>query len=291
MREYHVLNLGAGVQSTCLFLLAREPDADLHFDVAIFADTQEEPRAVYDHLNWLRSLGDPPVWVRTAEKLGDDLMHGRNSTGQRFVSIPCFTAEDHEARLHCGNSPQPAPKHGILRRQCTKEYKIEVVEKAIRRELVGLKPRQRMPKDVRVYQYFGITTDEKQRAERAVKRFEAIPWAVPKYPFIERGWSRQDCLDWLKDKVPHPVPRSACVFCPYRSNKEWVHLKETDPEGWARAVEIDNALRTEGTVCNRNMDQKMYLHRSCLPLEVIDFGATYTLFRPTLSECEGMCGV
>ena len=51
MREYHVLNLGAGVHSSCLFLLAREPDPDLHFDVAIFADTQEVSSAVYDHLN------------------------------------------------------------------------------------------------------------------------------------------------------------------------------------------------------------------------------------------------
>lgn len=46
MRELHVLNLGAGVQSTALYLLAREPDAKLRFDVAIFADTGDEPTAV-----------------------------------------------------------------------------------------------------------------------------------------------------------------------------------------------------------------------------------------------------
>ena len=50
MREYHVLNLGAGVQSTCLYLLARRKQ--FRFDVAIFADTQEEPQSVYDHLAW-----------------------------------------------------------------------------------------------------------------------------------------------------------------------------------------------------------------------------------------------
>jgi hypothetical protein len=41
VREIHVLNLGAGVRSTALFLLAREPEHKLHFDVAIFADTGE----------------------------------------------------------------------------------------------------------------------------------------------------------------------------------------------------------------------------------------------------------
>ena len=86
MQEFHVLNLGAGVQSTCLFLLAREPDAKLHFDLCIFADTGEEPAAVYKHLDYLQSLGQPEIWIRSAGKLGDDLIHGRNSTGHRFAS-------------------------------------------------------------------------------------------------------------------------------------------------------------------------------------------------------------
>ena len=72
-------------------------------------------------------------------------------------------------------------KVGIVRRQCTKEYKIEVVDRAIRRELLGLQPRQRIPGDVVVYQYFGITLDEAGRAARAKRRFEAIPWARPVY--------------------------------------------------------------------------------------------------------------
>ena len=42
--EYHVSNLGAGVQSTALYLLARE--GKYTFDVAIFADTGDEPKAV-----------------------------------------------------------------------------------------------------------------------------------------------------------------------------------------------------------------------------------------------------
>lgn len=65
------------------------------------------------------------------------------------------------------------------------------------------------------------------------------------------GWCRQDCEVWLKDRLPHPVPWNACVFFPYRTNKEWLHLKHTDPGGWERAVEIDHALRREGTVANR----------------------------------------
>src|ERR1700730_16865036 len=112
MREYHVLNLGAGVQSTCLFLLARQPDPKLRFDIAIFADTGEEPAAVYKHLEHLKSLGQPEIWVRSVGRLGDNLILGKNANGGRFVSIPAFT-QDEDGKV------------GMVRRQCTKEYKID----------------------------------------------------------------------------------------------------------------------------------------------------------------------
>jgi hypothetical protein len=235
---------------------------------------------VYTHLDHLRSLGTPDIWVRSAGRLGDDLIRGRNSTGQRFVSIPAFTTDG-------------AGKVGMVRRQCTAEYKIEVVNKAIRRELLGLKPRQRIPKDTTIHQYFGISTDEAARAECAKKRFEGVRHTVPHWPLIEMGWSRKDCLAYLEDKLPHPVPKSSCVFCPYRTNQSWRRLKATDPDGWARAVEIDTALRDKASMCNRGFRQELFVHRSCVPLEVIDLDALApnTLDPMATGECYGMCGL
>ncbi len=280
MTEHHVLNLGAGVQSTALFLLAREPDTKFRFDLAIFADTGEEPAAVYTHLEYLRSLATPEIWVRSTGRLGDDLIHGRNSTGQRFVSIPAFTKS-------------AEGKVGMVRRQCTAEYKIEVVNRAIRRELLGLKPRQRVPKDTIIYQYFGISTDEAARAERAKKRFAAVRHTVPVYPLIDMGWSRTDCVNYLRDRLPHAVPKSSCVFCPFRTNQSWAHLKRTDPEGWARAVEIDAALRDKSSVATRGFRQELFVHRTCVPLPVIDFDALApsTIDPMAVGECQGMCGL
>src|SRR5687767_9255899 len=108
----------------------RNGDFDEALDYAVFADTQEEPEAVYAHLEWLRSLGGPLILINSAGKLGDDLIHGKNSTGQRFASIPAFT------------SAVPGQAGGMLRRQCTAEYKIQVVERVIRRQVVGLEYRQ-----------------------------------------------------------------------------------------------------------------------------------------------------
>lgn len=284
MREVHVLNLGAGVQSTCLFLMGLDPASGLRFDHSVFADTGGEPREVYEHLAHLRTLA--PVLVRSAGNLAADLLAGVNSTGQKFVPIPAFTLDGTVVKpLPCDQAAQPKPKKGQGRRQCTNEYKIAVVERAVRYDVLGLKPRARIPKDVHVYQYFGITKDEEKRAERAVKRFEKTPWTTAVYPFLERGWYRSDCVKWLEGRLPHTVPRSACTFCPYRSNREWLHLKETDPDGWAQAVAIDRALRTEGVT------KLMYLHRSRKPLDQVDFKKDPTAILPMLNECQGMCGV
>ncbi len=115
LSKHRVLNLGAGVQSTTLYLMYLAGEITPAIDCAIFADTGEEPQGVYDHLNWLKGLGGPPILVRSVGRLGEDLMRGRNSTGQRFASIPAFTAAVEGQQL------------GIVRRQCTKEYKVEVI--------------------------------------------------------------------------------------------------------------------------------------------------------------------
>jgi hypothetical protein len=56
-------------------------------------------------------------------------------------------------------------------------------------------------------------------------------------------------------------------------------------------VEIDHALRQPGVVVQRKPTQQLYLHRSCIPLDMVDLERTPTLFRPMTNECQGMCGV
>ena len=280
MADLHVLNLGAGVQSTTLYLMFREGLLSPALDAAIFADTQDEPAAVYAHLRWLQSLNGPPSHVVTAGRLGDDLVHGANSTGQRFASIPAFTTRD------------GGRTHGITRRQCSREYKTRVIEQTIRRVLLGRQPRQRVPRGVHVFQYFGISFDEARRAKAIRERFATDQkWATPKFPILDAMMTRGDCLRWLEGRVPHQTPRSACVFCPYHSDDEWLQIKAR-PADWARALEIDRALRTPGTIAARDMKQVMYLHDSCVPLEQVEF-TPETRRQIPLSfyrECEGVCG-
>jgi hypothetical protein len=254
-------------------------------ECAIFADTGEEPTSIYRHLDWLKSLGGPPIITVGTGRLGDDLQHGRNSTGQRFASIPAFTAACEGRKI------------GIVRRQCTREYKIDPIERYIRTEILGLRRGQRAPNGVMVYQSYGISMDEAGRSIRIRERLEDRHWISPVFPLLDRQMSRGDCYRWLQDfGVPHEVQKSACVFCPFKSNAEWRRMRDTDPEGWRRAVEIDNALRVPGNVVNRNLDQKLYVHASCIPLEhaVLSFDEDprqYYLGLNWTAECAGMCGV
>lgn len=80
-RAIRVLNLGAGVQSTALFLMLVDGELE-PVDVAFFADTGDEPRAVYEHLELLKTLGGPEVITVSQGNLGDNLVAGVNSTGQ-----------------------------------------------------------------------------------------------------------------------------------------------------------------------------------------------------------------
>lgn len=295
MTERHILNLGAGVQSTTLYLMSIAGGC-VRFEAAIFADTGEESEATYKHLEWLKSLNGPPIMVRSIGKLGDHLLVGQNSIGHHFAAIPAFTT----------TSDTPSSTDvAVARRQCSKEYKVEVIERCIRREILGLRPRQRIPKDHGIVQHFGISLDEAGRATRLWERHHIgtrtegkngkicvvkAPFP-PRFILIERQMTRANCHEYLDSRVPHETPRSACVFCPFKTDEEWSKTKGGD---WDRAVQVDVGLRTTGAVANRDTRQTMYLHRSCQPLTQIEFHPRRNPKDLQLGfgyECEGVCGV
>jgi hypothetical protein len=249
MTEKHILSLGAGVQSTTVYLLAME--GELHLDAAIFADTGDEPEAVYRHLEWLKGLKGPEILVRRRGRLSDALR------SQKFSKVPFYKGDGQGAR------------------QCSYDYKVEVIERAIRRDVLKLAPRRRVPKETAIHQYYGISADEGRRAL-------AIQRRTPQnthFPLLEKGWTRRDCRSFLERRVPHEVPRSACVYCPFHSDAEWLAVR-TVPTDWALATAVDKARNQYGE----------FAHRSLQPLDKAEFRHERQFNMFTL-ECEGMCGV
>lgn len=278
--NWRILNLGAGVQSTAIFLMILDGDLP-PVDFAVFADTGDEPRAVYEHLQWLKTLGGPEIHEVSRGNLGDNLIAGIDGAGGRYVSIP--------AHLATGGIPS-----SIGRRQCTSEYKILPIEKFIR-EKIGLKPRQRLPKTDTITQVFGLSFDEPRRVDRVKSNMVGKRGWKPEFPLFDDMMTREDCITYLAKRLPgYTVPRSACVYCPYKRDSEWILLRDSDPQGWQRAIEIDRAIRLKTSRCTVGMNATQYLHKSCIPLEFVELQADppdlQKKFGWSSMDCEGMCG-
>ncbi len=293
-----VLSLGAGVQSTTLALMAAHAEIGPMPDCAIFADTGWEPKAVYEHLAWLMSPNvlPFPVHIVSAGDIRADLVAG--AQGKRWASIPAFTRNvtpvgtelpvlgehDNGETVVIGSRILRTERVdvGMIRRQCTGDYKIVPIRRKVR-ELAGL-TRRRSPKTAVVEQWIGISLDEVLRMKPS---FEA--WQVNRWPLIERRMSRRDCLRWL-ERHGYPLPpKSACIGCPFHSDAAWRHIRDTDPEAWADVVNLDRTIRTGF----RGIRGEVYLHRSAVPLDQVDLTTEADRGQLDLwpNECEGMCGV
>lgn len=268
-----VLSLGAGVQSTTLALLAAHGEIGPMPDCAIFADTGWEPGAVYEHLAWLMSPNvlPFPVHIVSAGNIRDSLIAA--GCGRRWASIPAFTRT---------TTRRGQVSIGMIRRQCTGDYKIDPIRRKVR-ELAGL-TRKRSPAAPVVEQWIGISMDEIVRMKPS---FET--WRVNRWPLVERRMARSDCLRWLdRHGYPRP-PKSACIGCPFHSDAVWRAMRDHDPAAWADAVEIDRAIRSG----LRGIRGEVYLHRSAVPLDEADLSTEADRGQLDLwpNECEGMCGL
>ena len=256
-------------------LMASEGEFDRVPDCAIFADTRWEPPSIYEHIQWLRDqLRFPLYVVDNGRSLREDVKALTNHSGSTsYVDIPVY--------LKGGDGETD----GIGRRQCTDNYKIRPIRRRIR-ELLGLRPRQRVPAGTTVELWLGISTDEAIRIKDSRDR-----WMTNRYPLIEAGMSRSDCLKWWKERYDRPLERSACVACPFQSRQRWVETKRRWPGLFAEAVEIDARMR-DGLALYKTP----YLHMLRLPL-----AEAVALDEAALpadgqrdgfgNECEGHCGV
>ncbi len=265
------LSLGAGVQSSALLVMSV---LELHgcpkADVVIFADTGDEPQWVYDQLEALRTWGDGRMRIEVVSegRLSESVIERHDGRRKPFAAIPVFTL---------GSDGRAAP----LRRQCSREYKIQPIERKVR-ELLGYSKGQRVKHKAEAL--IGISLDEATRM-----KMSRTPWVTNRYPLVDAKMRRGDCLALLREHgLPEPR-KSACVFCPYHDNRYWETLRTKYPEEFSKAEAFDVAVRDMTKSGARN---PVFLHRSLRPLSEVDF----TQGQRSLdfwfdNECEGVCGV
>lgn len=323
-----ILSLGGGVQSTALALMAERGMIEKPV-AAIFSDTGDEPEKLYAHIEWIRSQVSFPIYiVKEGNGLGADFLAALSGEKNRasqppfFVKAPEMSSDEIEKilcepeprwldfsekekpfslkaddeELEEYNSPfdiewkdwnqrrQRAlnkDEGGMLWRACTVDYKIMPIRRQVR---VLMKEHGAK----HCFSMIGISTDEMQRLnESGVKFITNI------HPLIDLGWSRKMCEQWLWDEFGIIVPKSACRYCPYRSNAGWRYMKLHEPVEFERTCVFDETMReSQGKkIRGAGIIGQLFVHRSFTPLRTAnledlpgqkDFGFE--------QECHGMCG-
>ena len=272
-KKFKVLSLGAGAQSTVLALMAEEGWGGLEKpDVAVFADTQWEPPSVYEHLDWLEKQLSYRVVRVTAGNIKENLLRGTNSDGDSFLDVPVFVRN-------------PDGTKSVAARQCTTHYKIRPIHRQIR-HMLGVPKGERVPKDVQVEMWLGISADESDRMKPSKDE-----WIDRRFPLVDMNMTRADVYRWFGERHPgRRLPRSACVGCPYHDDMEWKWLKENEPASFGDAVRVDWSLRNV-PAARGSLRGQAYLHKSRRPLGSVDFTAAADYDDYMAGECEGLCGV
>ena len=263
-----VQSCGAGVQSTALALLMRDGRLPT-VDHAIFADTGWEPVNVYRQVDRLAELF-AEIGVTFHHVSQGNLREDSINPGHRFASIP----------YHVRN---PDGSRGIGRRQCTSEYKLAPINRKVR-ELLGAKaPAFRsVPRGRVAEQWIGFSTDE---IGRVGPKGHGVLYQRPRYPLLELGMSRRDCVRYLERSGWGDTPKSACIGCPYHGHRQWRALRDTCECGhhrdehpregcsgfhapeWDDAVEFDRAIR-KGGARGLPLNGEAFLSRTLHPLDV-----------------------
>jgi hypothetical protein len=269
VEKLNVLSHGAGVQTSCMVYMVVEGELPKP-DLIVFADPQWELKDTYKYLHKLMDAVNRagiPMIVDTAGDIYEDTMKSA-LTGLRAPSMPFYSDNGGE--------------DGIVGRQCTNDYKIEVVRKAAR-TFLGLKPRQRYTHKLVMWK--GITTDEVERITTSKIKTEEYH-----YPLFDKGMNRLDCMNWLERHGYGVPPKSSCVGCPFHSRQTWVDLYRQYPDEFKKAVELDKAIRN-----HKKFNSKLYLHKSRMPLEkaVLMDSMQMDMFdyEGFANDCTGTCGV
>lgn len=249
-----VLSLGWGVQSFTLAAMVALGELE-PIDYAIHADTTHESSLTYDFARrWTPWLEEHGVKVVTIENPDVRVV----TNGRGGFNIPAYTF---------------TPKgNGQTHRQCTGAWKIAPMRRWL----------QLIRNEELIEQWIGISLDEFRRMKDSNVKYISNRW-----PLVEKNMTRLGCQRWLENHDLEIPKRSACVFCPYHSTREWHDIKVSDNGDWEKAIEVDQQIRKVFPPYD------LFIHPSRKPLDEIDFRTAEEKGQLSLwdDECSGICGV
>lgn len=252
-----ILSFGAGMQSTALALMSCEnakADESLFplvpvYDEVVFCDLGFEPPWVLNQVEFTRKACE---WAGIPFKVLDAPLYRdfmENFGERRTISIPWWTLGDdgHKSKMP---------------RNCTIDYKVELISKHVRWELLGYRKGQRLrDEDKKAHEmHMGFSAEEACRCKESPN-----PMFVNRFPLVEMGLTRADNYAYIKDVWGLDTKASACCFCPFHQNYFYLYLKNNLPETYEKLAGVDNLLRDKNP--KPPMEANLFISRSRKRLE------------------------
>ena len=253
-----ILSCGAGMQSTALALMSCENKQKgiVHtnvpvYDAVIFCDLGLEPYWVKNQVDFIKKacegVGIP--FHKIDSNLYQDYM---DNFGRGHVSSIPFWSVDENG------------KKAKMRRHCTLDYKIALIEKFLKYELLGYKKYQRLKQeDVMAHEmHIGFSFEERKRMSKDYSKL-----FVKKYPLIDMGWERADSYKYILEVWGLDTKASACNFCPFHKNYFFMHLKDNSKDDYEKTVAFDRMIGDMQP--NTAIRSKIYVSRSRKRIEAL----------------------
>lgn len=205
-----VVAYGMGTNSTAMLVGMHERGE--RPDLILSADTGDERKKTYDHRDvvneWCKSIGFP------------EIVMVRKGGRQETLSENC-------ARMEM----LPSIAYGF--KGCSHKYKKEPQEKFVNNWTPA---RLAWGAHLKVIKLIGYDADEERRA-----RITEDAKYDYRYPLIEWGWAREECVAAI-ERAGLPQPgKSACFFCPSNTRAEIDQLKAEYPVLFHRALVMERA--------------------------------------------------
>lgn len=212
-KEYHILSLSGGKDSTALAFYIKENMPEIHEKIEyIFCDTECELPETYDYLNKIELF-----------------------LGKEIKRIKPYKNFEYLMAMY---NYFPSP----IKRWCTIEMKTKPFRKYVydmfKEKGEGI-----------IHLYIGIRADE---SFRAAKGKYGDSYIQEEYPFVDNGIAQSDVMDIL-EKAGVGLPayyswskRSGCYFCPFQSKMTWLNLYENHPDLFMKAKAFEDEKNPEG---------------------------------------------
>ncbi len=246
-----ILSCGSGMQSTALALMACENKTKgiVHkevpvYDAVVFCDLGLEPAWVMNQTMFIKKACEDagiPFYIIESPLYKDYMNKFGNS---RVTSIPFWSIDENG-------------KKGKMLRNCTLDYKINLIEKFFKYELLHYRYRQRiLPEDMKAHEmHIGFSKEEERRCKENPGKF-----FVNKFPLCEMNLTRADNYKYILEVWGLDTKASACCFCPFHTNYFFNYIKDNEPDDYNKTVEFDEMLEREQP--NTKIRSELYISKS-----------------------------